>query len=280
VRADPSPGKPSEKGRRLALIALPLALLSFGGIRAEVRTDLRIIPFYLTGDFGGNSTTDLYFVPFITTARGSRNDFRVTVPFLSIESEELVAFIGGEVVPIGTGGSTTQSGLGDIVVRDDYFYFEGGGRRPWLYATVRMKLPTADETKGLGSGEFDYGPGAGFIQPVGSRLHLLGEAIYMVRGDPQGIDFRNTLWFFLGGEARLSESSRVSLFYDRRESVIPGNEANADLILGYSHRVSETFGLRSFVTVGLTDTAEDYGVGLGVVFREDRTKHRRRRATP
>lgn len=237
-----------------------------------MRTDFRVIPSFFTGDFGGNGNTDLYFVPLIFTARGYRNDFRITVPYLSIKSDDLVAIVGGQVIPIGM-GSTTESGLGDIVVRDDYFYFLGGGRRPWLYATARLKFPTADETKGLGSGEFDYGPGAGFIQPLGNRWNVLGEAIYMVRGDPPGLDFQNTLWLFIGGEARLSESDRLSLFYDRRESVIPGKKETADLILGYSHKLSDTLMLRSFATVGLTEPAEDYGFGLGLVFREGSRRH-------
>lgn len=271
MQLDPTPGEPKSRGRRLTLIALPLALLAFGGLRADVRTDLRIVPFYSTGKFGGDATTEVFYVPFIFTARSPRNDFRVTVPYLRVESDELVAIIGGQVIPIGS-GSTSEDGLGDIIVRDDYFFYGGGTGKPWLYATARLKIPTADETKGLGSGEFDYGPGVGIIQPVGERWHFLSEAIYMVRGDPDGIDFENTLWFFIGGEARVSDPARVSLFYDRRESVISGKDPTASLILGYSHRYSDKRELRSFLSIGLTDTSEDYGIGIGFVFREERRR--------
>jgi hypothetical protein len=256
------------RGRRPALAALALALFPSAAIGAGVRTDFRVVPSFFTGDFGGSGSTDLYFVPLIFTARGSRNDFRITVPYLSIKSDDLVAIIGGQVIPIGM-GTTTESGLGDIVLRDDFFYLPGGDGRPWLYATARLKFPTGDETRGLGSGEFDYGPGAGIILPVGNRLNLLGEAIYMVRGDPPGLDFHNTWWGFIGGESRLSDSDRLSLYYDRRESVVSGSEDIASLILGYSHAFTETLILRSFATAGLTETAEDYGFGLGLVFRED-----------
>ena len=102
----------------------------------------------------------------------------------------------------------------------------------------------------------------------------------MVRGDPPGFDFENTWWHFLGGEVHLSETARLSLFYDRRESVIAGKEASADLILGYTQRISNSILLRSFVTIGASDTAEDYGIGLGLVFRPDSRRHRRNPPAP
>ncbi|MFQ5878465.1 MAG: transporter [Acidobacteriota bacterium] len=271
VRAGRVPERAIHRAGGRALAALPLALLSFvpssGRAAAGVRADLRIVPAFFTGDFGSGVDTDITYIPLVLTARGERNDFRATVPYLSIRSDEPIACSGGDVVGRGAGGSTTESGLGDIVLRDDFFFLPGGARGPWVYASLRLKLPTADETRGLGTGELDYGPGAGLIQPLGAGWHLLGEVLYMVRGDPPGVDFRNTLWIFLGAQARASERARIDVFLDRRQSAVRGREAGLDMGLGYHRRLSEGLDLRSQVFVGLSDTAEDWGLSVGLVLR-------------
>ncbi len=234
--------------------------------RGEVETDFRILPAYFSGDFGSDIGTRITYVPLVLTVRSRRNEFRTTVPFLSIQTDQAVTFVGGEVIPSGSDGRQTESGLGDVVLQDDYYLKEGTAHTPWIFAGLRLKLPTGDESRGLGTGETDVGPGAGIIQRVGSRWSLLAEARYVIRGDPPGTDYRNTPWVAVGTQVRASESSWVSLFYDRRESVLRDRSAIEDLSLGYDRQLSRTARLRSAVFVGLSDTAEDYGVSLGLSF--------------
>lgn len=262
--ASRSPGRGT--GRRTPG-ALLLVLFFSAPSRAEVESDFRLLPAYFSGEFGGGIETRISYVPFILTARSRRNEFRTTVPFLSIQTDQAVTFVGGEVIPAGSGGRQTESGLGDVVLQDDYYFTEGSTHAPWIFAGLRIKLPTGDESRGLGTGETDFGPGGGIIQPLGSRWSLLGEARYVIRGDPPGADYRNTLWVTAGTQVRASESSWVSLFYDRRESVLRGRSAIQDVSAGYDVRISPAVKLRSAVFAGLSDTAEDYGVSLGFSFQ-------------
>jgi outer membrane putative beta-barrel porin/alpha-amylase len=248
-------------GRSLSKALLLVLLFSAaGGARAE--TDLRFLPAYFTGDFGGDIPTDIAFAPLVLTVQSRRNEFRGTVPFLSIRTDQSVVFIGGEVIPTG-GGPQTESGLGDVILQDDYYFKQGSARAPWLYGSLRIKLPTGDETKGLGSGKTDIGPGAGIIQPLGTRWSLLSEVRYVFRGDPSGVDFRNTLWIDAGAQVRPSQATWLSFFYDRRESVLADRVPIEDVSAEFDVRLSPAVKLRSAVFKGLSDTAEDYGLSLG-----------------
>ena len=224
------------------------------------------MPAYFTGEFGTGIDTDISYFLLILVASSDRQEFRLTTPYLSIHTSEPVSFIGGEFLPAGPGASTEQSGLGDIVAQEEVFFLRGDRRRPWISGSVRIKFPTADESQGLGTGEADYGPGVAIIQPVGERWTLFASAQYVFRGDPPGIDYRNTAWFTVGAQARLPRSSSLNLVYETRQSVLSDRPDIDDLSLGYDRRFSPGVGFRSAVYVGLSDTAEDYGLSLGLSF--------------
>ena len=262
----------SRRGPRPARIVI-LSLLTLaapglsGSARGEVEIDLRITPAFFAGDFGSNVDTDVAYLPFTLRARTERNEFRATLSALSIRTDEPVIFVGGEIIPGTGGGSTSETGPGDIILRDDFFFLQGTSRTPWIYAGLRAKLPVADEQKGLGTGEFDYGTGVGMIQPLGGRWSLLAEALYVVRGDPPGIDYENTWWTLIGTQAPLSDRTRWSLYYESRESVIRGRTTIRDLSTGIGRRVSAALSWRADFFVGLSDTSEDYGLSLGFTIR-------------
>ncbi len=253
------------------MLALPLALLLSAPARAEIDSDVRLLPAYFTGEFGSGIRTDITYIPLILTARTERQEFRLTVPFLSISTSEPVTFTGGEVIggpPGGKGGrgSTTESGLGDVLVQEEVYFVEGSAVRPWISGIAYVKLPTADETKGLGTGQADYGPGAAIIQPLGRHLTLMADARYVFRGRPAGTDYRNTLWLSAGVQHRLSAVSSISLFYDDRQSVLSTRENLRDVSLGYDRHLSGSVVFRSAVYAGLSNTAEDFGFSAGFSF--------------
>ena len=197
---------------------------------------------------------------------------RFTLPWLHIRTDEPITFVGGDVIQRGAGGSTEESGPGDLVAEYERTVVAGGaapggGRRPWVSAGLRLKLPTADENRGLGTGEVDWGPQAAVVQPLGALWHVLAELRYVVRGDPPGIDYRNTWWLAAGAQRRLAEGTYLSIVLDNRQSVLRGRDTIRDLTIGYDRRLGPAVGLRTAVYAGLSDTAEDFGVMIGLALR-------------
>ncbi len=256
-------------GRVSATLPLFFLLLPAPPARAAeagTRTDFRILPAYFSGDYGTGIDTSITYVPLIVVVSSRRQVFRLTVPYLSIHTNQPVVYLNGEVIPAPAGGSTSESGLGDVVAQDEVFVLQGSARRPWISGILRVKFPTADETKGLGSGETDYGGGVGVIQQLGPGWNFIGAWQYVVRGDPPGIDFRNTSWVTAGVQWRRSERSSWNAFYEDRQSVIEGNGDLADVSLGYDRLLSPGITLRSTAYAGLSSTAERFGFSAGFSF--------------
>jgi outer membrane putative beta-barrel porin/alpha-amylase len=254
-------------------VVFVLVLVTPGEAAAAPRFGMQILPTYFSGDFGSNANTDILYVLLILGLSSERQDLRASIPFLTIRTDEPVTFVGGDVIgrPPKTGsvGPSTESGVGDIVLKDEVYLARGDERwHPWVSVIGRVKLPTANEKQGLGTGEFDYGPGAGLIQPLGGKWSLLVEVDYVVRGDPPGVDLRNTLWNSAGVQLKPTSTAAVYLFYDSRQTVLTGRETIRDVTLGYDHRLSDTVTFRSAAYYGLSSSAEDFGLSLGFVMKE------------
>jgi hypothetical protein len=232
--------------------------------RAETRSDLRFPISYFSGDYGTGIETNILSVSSILVVTHRKHEFRLTIPYLSITSAQPVTFLGDQVIVRGPGGHATESGPGDVRLQDEYFFVEGGRSRPWLSALLTVKIPTADDSRGLGSGEPDGGAGLGLIQPLGKWWELLGQTQYVVRGDPPGGDLRDTLWLSIGFQRRFSSSTSAALLYERRQSVLPGRPDLEDLSLGCDHSFARKLSLRAGAYLGLSETSEDYGVSAGI----------------
>jgi outer membrane putative beta-barrel porin/alpha-amylase len=231
---------------------------------AATKVDFRFLPAYFSGTYGTGIDTAITYLPLIMVVSSDRQEFRLTVPYLSTHTSEPVLYLGGEVIGPIPGGSTSESGIGDVVAQEEVFFLQGTAHRPWLSGILRIKFPTADESKGLGSGETDYGGGLGIIQPLTGRWTLIGAWQYIVRGDPPGVDFQNTTWLTIGAEWRHSARSSWNAFYDSRQSVIAGRTDLNDFSVGYDRIVSPRVTFRSMVFFGLTSTAEDFGISAGL----------------
>jgi hypothetical protein len=240
-----------------------LALVLAPPVRAEVRSEVRVLASYRSGDFGLPGRTRILAVPATFAVISDRQEFRLNVSYLSVTSEDRVTIVGDQVIERTDGPSGTESGPGDVVAEEEYYLLAGSGARPWLSLLLAVKLPTADEEKGLGTGRTDAGAGMGLIQPLGSRWHLLGEAQYFVMGDPKDLDLRNTLWLSFGLQRRVAGGGSASLSYERRESVLRDHPDIAKIGLAYDQGLARRVNLRAAIFLGLSDSAEGYGLGVG-----------------
>jgi len=253
----------TRRSRAGAAVAVSLVLATAPPVRAEMRSEYRVLATYRSGDFGLSAGTRILALPVTFTVISDRQEFRVSVPYLYVTSDDPVTLVGNQVIKRNGVRGGTESGPGDVVAEEEHYLLAGGGARPWLSILLAVKLPTADEEKGLGTGRPDAGAGLGLIQPLGSRWHLLGDAQYSVLGDPRNIDLRNTLWLSVGLQRRVARGASASLSYERRDSVLPNHPALSKIALVYDQGLARRVNLRAAVSIGLSDTTEDYGLGVG-----------------
>ncbi|MCZ6779688.1 MAG: hypothetical protein O7F16_12095 [Acidobacteria bacterium] len=222
---------------------------------------------FLTGDYGADETTDLLYAPLILKSQGRRYAFTFTFPFLVVEGPPGLLIGDGSVIPVdpeNAGETVRRSGVGDLIMKGEYFFIAGDtSRRPWVSALGKLKIPTANEEEGLGTGELDWSVGVSYTQPFGSRFTGFLEVSRKQVGDPPTFDFDDTTAGLAGVSVRLGSKALAYLVYDRDDSIVPGLGVGESLNLGLNVFPDERWRLSVSFFGGLSETREDFGILLG-----------------
>ena len=254
----------------------PLAILVFfitAGLgwaqqpQAPARVTFRMGFGYDQGDFGTGETSRAAYLPVSVRFAANRFDLTVSSSFARIDTSEGVRLIDGVPTQTGDGVPLQESGIGDTIVRSRFFVWENADANvPSVTPFVRVKIPTAREELGLGTGKTDVGVGI----ELDKRLHQLfvfGDVGYTVVGKVPGLDLRNRTAAGFGVGKDLSESTTISGMFDWRSAVVAGNPNPAEFTGVLSYKLNSTVTLSPNGFVGLTSGSSDFGVGLQMSFR-------------
>lgn len=254
-----------------AAILLPLLALGEGGAEEREHFQLKIGPTYDQGDFGMPNTTRTFFLPVTLRYLGERLDFGVTGSLVVVDTVGGVSFLDG--IPTRTAGAgtrrTTEAGVGDTLLKGRFFLLDDPGPRsplPALTPFAKIKIPTADETRNLGTGETDYGFGVELDKQFGD-LFLFADVSYTVIGNPPGQHFRDRPAASFGAGMRLSNAVTVSALIDWRRAIVSGNADPVELVGILTYKVSRVLTVSPNVSVGLSNGSPDFGVGVELAYK-------------
>lgn len=217
---------------------------------------------YLTGDYGLDRRTDIYYGSMMIKRYLSKGDITLTVPYLDIPSNG-VTFIGGtaEANASASGGS----GLGDIILKGRYYAVDQDGPLPFIDLVGSIKFPTADEDKGLGTGEFDFTALSEFTWRLGDSPWIaLAELGYTFVGKMPGEDMKNRWLYSVGLAYELDPKITLSGYLDGRTAIFEGEENPLSVLLVGQYKLRPDLRLDSLFEIGLTDGSPDFGITLGL----------------
>ncbi len=138
-----------------------------------------------------------------------------------------------------------EYGLSDSVVGTKFVFLEETGGRPGIAGSLELKLPTGDEARGLGSGEFDYDLRLR-AQKTWGCFTAIGNVGYTFLTDPEfgGLEqARDNVWLLaLGQEYQLAKGTKLlsEIYFVSREE--PGEP----------NRLAGNVGLKQKLRHGLT----------------------------
>jgi hypothetical protein len=235
------------------------ALFPLPAASSEFRWQTGVSLTYLNGDYGTDETTKMLYLPFTVRRYFERSDLSATIPYLSVKTTGAQVIIAGQAQTVGEGTDTPvrESGLGDIVLKWNYYLTEQSGPWPYLDVTVKLKVPTADEEKGLGTGEFDLGVGLDASYRFKVVHLLLADIAYAFVGEPEGAEYRNQLVFDVGYGYQVTEKMMLSAYYEFRNSLIETNPNPQSLMLYGSYRLRPDLRMDMTLDLGLSDGAAD-----------------------
>lgn len=198
------------------------------------------------GDFGTGNTATLYSVNFSSGIVAQRYDASVIVPILHLRDDE----------------GLSETGIGDVLVRGGFGFLRSGGWTGDL--ALAVKLPTADETKNLGTGETDLG---GFVD-VGWQADATKISIglsYLAVGDPPDINYDNIVSWNISVFTRVDQFVGLQAALRGQTSMFTDSDDPLDVSLSGFYAFNSNYAATFSGSIGLSDGSPDAGLSIGVV---------------
>ncbi len=228
----------------LTLLCLSIPVTSAG---AERYANLDYA--YRSGDFGTGSTTELTALTLTLGWMQSSLQFGASIPYLVVQGDSI----------------SRVSGLGDVLLRGSRDFELDSSSQSQLTFAANIKLPTADDDDGLGSGEPDMGINVAWSAMFADWKPIVSLG-YTVIGDPSGVDYNDVASYGVGVFRRLTRSG-VFVSLDGRSAIIDGTDAPLEVSIGEFYLLSSTYALNAGAFQGLSDGSADYGFNAGVLRR-------------
>jgi outer membrane putative beta-barrel porin/alpha-amylase len=269
-----------------ACIVLVLVVSWAGGARAQETWQPGLSVYHSSGDYGTGSTTTITSVPLSIRRLFQNGDVTLIVPFVSVTSDCGVTLLSG--VPNQTGGTcsqttitnkngkqvkglrpttTTESGIGDVVLRARYYVIDEHGWIPTVAVTGKIKFPTADRDRGLGTGEFDEGVGLQVSKKLTDTWIGFVDLGYTNLGNPPGVTLRNQWNYDLGVGYYFTQALMGSVYYEEWTAVISDRPNPRDLLVAMNYTASSTWRFNTSIARGLSDGAPNWAFTAGLSAR-------------
>jgi long-subunit fatty acid transport protein len=133
--------------------------------------------------------------------------------------------------------------------------------------TGKIKLPTADEDKRLGTGKTDYIAEASLTQSYGDA-YATAKIGHKFIGDSSRYNFRDSSWRgSVGGGYKFTESTTVGTSYSFKQSSSKNGSNSSQIMLYADQKLSDNWSFQPYGIAGLNDSTADYALGLMLSYK-------------
>jgi hypothetical protein len=228
---------------------------------------------YTRGDYGGATDTKIWTLPLTLRYFTESWYARLTIPYLIVEGSRNVVGSGGRAMggrkasgmtTTVISASGTDSGMGDVTAAAGYRLLAQAEYRPALDLTGKIFFGTADEAKGLGTGENDYAAQIDLTHDFDDWVFSAG-AGYLVAGDPQGANFKDVVYGRVDAGVRFDQLT-LGAAIDAQQATIQGNDNPASFTVYVTGRQGERQYLTGYLLRGLSDASPDWGAGISLTW--------------
>jgi len=155
--------------------------------------------------------------------------------------------------------STTESGLGDVLAKASLIVVEETEVLPEITPYFKVKFPTADKDRGLGTGEFDETLGVDVSKLLIGSLSGYVELAYTFIGEPPGTTLHNSFGWSVGAAYAVAQPFAIFAFLDGATAIAPGQDDPLDIRVGAEYRLMKALKLTGAVMRGLTNGSANWG---------------------
>lgn len=248
---------------------------------AQSSTTISIGGTYSEGNFGTENTTKTYYVPVVAAYQNGMFSASVTVPYLRIDSEGSFTWTSGGAVPISpakpgdfsnisttesfdpfnppsstttTKTQTQTSGLGDVTLNIGYTFVPATGL--YIKTSALMKVATADDKKGLGTGEHDYSAQLDLYKIIG-KGYVFVSGGYTLTGDSDITEYNDVWYASTALGYNVSNTLSAGVNYSYRQALFDTVDDTQSVSPYLSYKISKGFKLDASYAHGLSNASAD-----------------------
>ena len=224
---------------------------------------------YREGDYGTPDSTSLLRIPFSVTYRKTNFSLFASIPLLFASSDGDIIINSKTSMPKMTApsgsGKNTEAGIGDTLLSASYYLTPDYRQETEYRLTAIYKLATADEDKGLGTGEDDYAFEAGIAKNIDEYI-LSGTLGYEINGDSPDYTYNDVLYGTAGLTKQLPGYTQIGSYLTVSQALTDTTDAPLELSLFYSQPVAKARNLYLYVSKGFSDGSPDFALGGNIQF--------------
>ena len=264
--------------KRISILLLFVSGVSFQSAHALERTRLGLVQAdefslltgleYEQGDYGTPDTTTLWRIPINLSYRKDNFSLFASLPLLYASSDGTIVVnpkmsMPKKQPPPTTTGGQTASGIGDILLSGSYYFMPDYRQEITYRITGSLKLGTADESKGLGTGENDFFFEGGAVKNIDEYI-LSATLGYEISGDSPVFEYNDVFYGNLGLTRQLARQKQIggSLYFSQALTDVAS--APLELSIFYRQPVAKKQDLYLYFTKGLSSGSPDFATG-GIV---------------
>jgi len=219
---------------------------------------------YSTGKYGEKITTNMYISNVALEYAQDRWSGRMIVPYYIISGPgdvlPRVGRVNGVRRLILDQSTRTDRGLGDVVLSGSYDVLGQNDDNWFVSFTGDIKLATADEKKGLGTGKRDYSPRVDVSRSLGDFTPYVSLG-YRFVGKPNGSNLRDYPYGSIGLNYAATELTTLGVAFDCNARTSDTANVDNELSASVSHTFAPGWRLSLRALAGLSSSAPDFGAG-------------------
>lgn len=243
---------------------------------AQGVTSVAVGGFYIDGDFGAETDTTMHYMPLTVAYRHQALKLSATTSYLAIEGPP--GFTQGAIDGNGAlPASGKASGMGDSWLKAAYDA-SLHSRYLQLRPQLKIKIPTADEDKGLGTGASDYTAQVdvfyfvkGWWPYVTAGYRWRGDGSYTLdngeRKSKYSIDLENGPVLGGGFYKPLTAWSSLTVNYEHRAASLRHLAATEEMLVTYQYQFDAHWICSFSAGTGFTSRSADKIFGLQLEHR-------------
>jgi len=223
---------------------------------------------YESGDYGTTDTTDTWRIPFGMHYRTEQFFAGLNVPYINTKSSGNIIISSGtsrKKVTTSSSTSSKESGIGDLEFYAGYIFPAKTGSMANYNVTARVKLATAGENKGLGTGENDYAIEIGFLNYL-YKSSVFGSIGYQLNGDTVKANYDDIFYANAGISFPLQSGNKVGAMLDYSQAASSGFDDALGLTGFINLALTNKRSLYIYAMQGLSDGSADYALGANFRF--------------